>query len=278
MSTPESQVELPAPDASVEQPEDGLPNEAESSTAAEESGDSSPRPKKDGVSERINELTRLRREAERNAQYWREQAMRQTPAKPETVTTEAPKAAPKLEDFNYDEAAYQAALTAHVTTEAARQVREEFRKEQEQLTQKQKVESWRKRAADFSAKTPDYEDTAYGAPIPDEAADIIMDCENGPEIAYYLGKHPDEAKALEGMSEAGMARAIGRLEVRLSVPPAPAPAPKPVSKAPPPTPKIEATEGAPRVSTTSPDSDSMSDAEWVKAEQARLARKVKRNA
>jgi hypothetical protein len=50
---------------------------------------------------------------------------------------------------------------------------------------------------------------------------------------------------LEGMSEAAMARAIGRIEVKLEappVPPAPATAPKQVSKAPPPPPKIEATE------------------------------------
>lgn len=143
--------------------------------------------------------------------------------------------------------AYQAALTAHVTAEAARQVREEFRKEQEQLTEKQKAEAWRKRASEFAAKTPDYEETAYYAPIPDAAAQIIKDCENGPEIAYYYGKHPDEAQALHGVSEAAMARAIGRVEAKLEappVPPAPAPAPKPVSKAPPPPPKIEATEPA----------------------------------
>lgn len=216
---------------------------AESTPAVTGANEKTVPPPEEPVQKRIDKLTWQARQAERDRDYWRDQAQRQTPAKPESAP-EAPKAAPKLEDYNYDEAAYQTALTAHVTAEAARQVREEFRKEQEQLTQQQKVESWRKRESAFAAKTPDYEETAYYAPIPDKAAEIIKDCENGPEVAYYLGKHPDEAKALNGLSEAAMARAIGRIEAKLETPAAPAPAPKPVSKAPAPPPKIEATEPA----------------------------------
>jgi hypothetical protein len=202
-------------------------------------------PPEEPVQKRIDKLTWQARQAERDRDYWRQQAQ-QTPAKP-AAEPEKPKEPPKLADFDFDEVAYQKALTEHVSAEAARQVREEFRKEQEQLTQQQKAESWRKRETEFAAKTPDYEETAYYAPIPDKAAEIIKDCENGPQIAYYLGKHLDEAQALNGLSEAAMARAIGRIEAKLEapeVPPAPAPAPKPVSKAPPPPPKIEATEPA----------------------------------
>lgn len=205
-----------------------------------------PAPEVDPVQKRIDKLTREKRELEWDRNRWRDQASRPTPAQP-AAAAETPKAVPKLEDYNFDEAAYQTALTAHVTAEAARQVRDEFRKEQEQLTQRQRTESWRKRESDFAAKTPDYEDKAYYAPIPDKAVEIIRDCENGPEIAYYLGEHPEEARALDGMSETAMARAIGRIESKLAAPavsPAPAPAPKPVSKAPPPPPKIEAVEPA----------------------------------
>lgn len=203
-----------------------------------------PAPEVDPVQKRIDKLTREKRELEWDRDRWRQQASQQTPAKP-AAAAEAPKAAPKLEDYNFDEAAYQAALTAHVTAEAARQVRDEFRKEQEQLTQRQRTDAWRKRESEFAAKTPDYEDKAYYAPIPDKAVSIIQDCENGPAIAYYLGEHPAEAQALEGMSESAMARAIGRIESKLDAPPpAPVPAPKPVSKAPPPPPKIEAVEPA----------------------------------
>ena len=251
---------------------------ADAAPAVTDTDDNAEPRRKSGAEARIDELTRLRREAERDRDYWRDHATRQTTAKPAVVEPEKPKALPKLGDFNYDEAAYQAALTEHVSAEAARKVREEFRKEQAQLTERQREDSFRKRESEFSAKTPDYQDKAYRAPISDVMADIIKDSEKGPELAYYLGSNPDESRSIAQMSERQAALALGRIEAKLDKPPAPVPAPKPVSKAPPPPPKIEASDAAPRVSTTSPDSDSMSDDEWVKAERARIARKVKRNA
>lgn len=251
---------------------------ADAAPAVTDTDDNAEPRRKSGAEARIDELTRLRREAERDRDYWRDHATRQQPAKPEPVVAEKPKAPPTLEQYNYDEAAYQAALVAHVKEEAARQVREEFRREQAELTEKQRTEAWRKRESEFAAKTPDYRDKAHYAPVSDVMVEIIKDSQKGPELAYYLGNNPDESRSIAQMSERQAALALGRIEAKLEKPSAPAPAPKPVSKAPPPPPKIEAADSAPRVSTTSPDSDSMSDDEWVKAERARLARKVKRNA
>lgn len=220
------------------------------------------------VQKRIDELTRLRREAERDRDYWRDQASRQPQAKPETVAPEAPKPPPKLADYNYDEAAYQAALTAHVTEEAARKVREEFRKEQAQLTERQRAESWAKRQAEFAAKTPDYEEKAFYAPITKEVAEIVKDLEKGPAVAYYLGEHPDEARAISAMSERQAAIAIGRIEAKLDQPAAPASTPKPVSKAPPPPPQIEAVEPA-----VNKDPSQMTDAEFAKWRKRQIAQR-----
>lgn len=219
---------------------------AESTPAVIDANVKTPEPEaiSENAQRRIDRLTREKRELEWELDR-RGRNTQQTTAQP-AAEPDKPKALPTLAEHNYDEAAYQAALTAHVTAEAARQVRDEFRKEQEQLTQKQRTESWRKRESDFAAKTPDYQDKAYYAPIPDKAAEIIKDCENGPAIAYYFGSNPAEAEALHGLSEAAMARAIGRIEAKLDAPPAPTPVPvaKPASKAPPPPPKIEATEPA----------------------------------
>ncbi len=220
------------------------------------------------VQKRIDELTRLRREAERDRDYWREQASRQPQAKPEAAEPDAPKKPPTLAEFDYDEAAYQAALTAHVSEEAARKVREEFRKEQAQLTERQRAESWAKRQAEFAAKTPDYEEKAYYAPISTDVAHIVMDLERGPEVAYYLGQHPDEARAISAMSERQAAVAIGRIEAKLDAPAAPAPAPKPVSKAPPPPPQIEAVEPA-----VAKDPSEMTDAEFAKWRKRQIAQR-----
>lgn len=226
-------------------------------------------PISEGAQKRIDRLTREKRELE-----WELDRRRSyQPPAPPAAKTEETKKAPTLEEHNYDEAAYQTALVAHVKDEAARQVRDEFRKEQEQLTQKQRNESWRKRESEFAAKTPDYQDKAYYAPITDVMADIIKDSEKGPEIAYYFGDNPDEARAIAGMSERQAAFAIGRIESKLEAPPAPAPAPKPVSKAPPPPPKIDATEPAVAKDISDPD---LSDAEFDKIRKRQIAQRRNR--
>lgn len=218
------------------------------------------------VQKRIDELTRLRREAERDRDYWRDQASRTPQAQP-AAQADAPKAAPKLADFNYDESAYQAAATAYAREEAAEAAREVFRKEQEQLTEKQRAESWNKRQSEFMAKTPDYEEKAFYAPISKEVAQIVMDLEQGPAVAYYLGEHPNEARAISAMSERQAAVAIGRIEAKLEKPAAPVQKPA-VSKAPPPTPKIEAVEPA-----VSKDPSEMTDAEFAKWRKRQIAQR-----
>lgn len=241
---------------------------ADTAAAVTDADESQDPKRKPGAEARISELTRLRREAEREAAYWRDQASRQPQATPETETPEAPKRLPKLADFNYDEDAYQAAMAAHLRTEAAQAAREEFRKEQAQRTEKQRAESWAKRQAEFAAKTPDYEDKAFYAPISKDVAQIVMDLENGPAVAYYLGEHPDEARTISAMSERQAAIAIGRIEAKLETP-APAPPPKPsVSKAPPPPPKIEAVEPA-----VTKDPSEMTDAEFAKWRKRQIAQR-----
>lgn len=283
IDTTEQVVEQPAPDAiEPEQPETEVPAEAESSPAVNDADESSKsKPKGNGIQGRIDELTRNWREAER-----REAALlamlgrQQTPAKPDPVVEDEPKPAPKLEDYNYDEAAYQAALFQHVKAEAARAAREELQQERTREKEQAKKQTFRQRETDFAKANPDYLTLTRDPSLPftRELVDLVAESEKGPDVLYHLANNRDLADRIAGLSPVGAAREIGRIEAMLEKP-APAPAPKPaISKAPPPPPKIEATDSTPRVSTTSPDSDTLTDDEWVKAERARLARKVKRNA
>lgn len=265
--TTEQVVEQPAPDA-IAPVEETQQVEAESSPAVNDADESSdPKPK--GVQKRIDELTRLRYDAERDRDYWRQLALQQqAPAKQEPVVAEKPKPLPKLEDFNYDEAAYQAALFEHASAEAARKVREELKHEQEQKQKQERVKSWKTREAEFESNTPDYKQVAYYAPISDAMAEVIQESDIGPQIAYYLGKNTAEAEQIAQLDPVRAARAIGRIEAKLEKPPAPPPAPKPVSKAPPPPPRIEATEPA-----VEKDPDQMSTREWLKWREKQLSRK-----
>jgi hypothetical protein len=280
--TTEQVVDQPAPDAIAPDQDEQLEQaNAESSPAVNDADESTkPKPKGNGIQGRIDELTRLRYDAERDRDYWREMATRQQPqAKPEPAKPEAPKPAPKLEDFNYDEAAYQAALFEHVKGEAARAAREELQQERAREKDQAKRQTFKQRETDFAKANPDYFTITRDRSLPftQDLVELAAESEKGPEILHHLAMNRDLAEQIAGLSPVAVAREIGRLEARFEKPAAPAPVPKPVSKAPPPPPKIEATDATPRVSTTSAESDKLSDDEWVKAERARLSRKVKRN-
>lgn len=280
IDTTEQVVEQPAPDAIEPELETPVEEHAESSTAVNDADESS-EPKPKGVQKRIDELTRNWREAERREAALMAMLQRQqSPAKQDPVVEETPKAPPKLEDFNYDEAAYQAALFKHVKDEAAKAARDELQQERTREKEQAKKLTFKQRETDFAKANPDYFTVTRDPSLPftRDLVEMASESENGPELLLHLAKNRDLAERISGLSAVAAAREIGRIEASLEKPPAPAPAPKPVSKAPPPPPKIEATDATPRVSTTSPDSDKLSDDEWVKAEQARLARKVKRNA
>jgi hypothetical protein len=281
-TTPQAVVETPAPDAIA--PDETKQVEqvnAESSPAVNDADETSdPKPK--GVQKRIDELTRNWREAERREAALLEMLQRANPAKAEPVEAPKPLARPKLENFNYDEAAYEEALDAYYDAKSDERVEAKLKARDEQAAAKARVESWKSRETEFKAKTSDYDTVARDSSLPISAAmaDVIRESERGPELLYHLGKNRDLAEQIYGLSKEMAAYKLGRIEAKLDVPPpAPAAIPKPaVSKAPPPPPKIDATDATPTFRTTDASGDALSDAEWVKAESARLARKVKRNA
>jgi hypothetical protein len=131
---------------------------------------------------------------------------------------------------------------------------------------------WQQREAEFAAKTPDYREVAYDDSVPVTAAmaEMIAESDEGPALAYYLGKNRDEAARIAALGDRAAAREIGRIEARLSVKPVPA-----VSKAPPPPPKIEASDATVSVRVDRAESDTLSDREWIQRRNKQLARASK---
>jgi hypothetical protein len=248
--TPKPEPAKPAaPAPKVEEVEDS-PEETETEdSAASDGADAPAHPKNKGVGKRINELTREKHDAIREAQYWKEQALKATPAAP---APEAPTQAasqetgePKPEDYDFDITAFN---RAHY-----KWLRDEERK-QEQVTQRQ--QSFTEKESAFRSEHPDYDDVAKSAdvPITRDMAVAILDTENPPAIAYYLGKNPDEAAAIASMTPIAAARAIGRIEAKLEAPPAPVTPrepPRKTTNAPPP-PKTVSGAGKPEVSVDDP--------------------------
>jgi hypothetical protein len=75
---------------------------------------------------------------------------------------------------------------------------------------------------------------------PTAIGDAILDADDPAALLHYLGKNPDLAAELQGLSPAQLGRRIGRMEAQMSS----SPQPKPVSKAPDPARPIAATQSA----------------------------------
>lgn len=230
---------------------------AESSPApADAQAAEPPKKKSGGFQKRIDKLTR---------QVYEQAAII------ESLKAEKPQASdkePQREDYS-DLESYQKALAEHV---AKRTIREHQRQEEESRKQSQarseqakRVQAWESHVEKASEKYEDGEDVLSHFLHSDlqfhpYALDAILESDHGSEIAYYLGKHEEEASRIARLSPARQASEIGKLETKLSE------APKKVSSAPAP---IEPVKGG-GAETGLRDDIPMS--EWIKRRNKQLGR------
>lgn len=252
-------------------------SEAESSPAAAES-EKPAKPAKSGAEIRIDELTRRLRETERRNErllrYVEERATQSPAAKAEPQQqAETPKT---LKDFNYNEQEFHRYTVERAVSEATRIAEQKAQQAREAEATRARAESWEERFEKFAEEHPEILDGWESLPISKAMGEALQGSEVGPEIGLYLRNNRAVAKELSKMHPFDAAREIGRIEERLAIERKKA-SEKPVSQAPPPPPKVDAATAPSRISTTSPESDKLSDDEWVKAEQARLRRKAARN-
>lgn len=248
------QAETPAEGAPVlsdDTAEQAAPPTAPDETPeVEASADDAGKPEPKGAGKRIDELTRYRREAERERDYWREMAIRSTPqpAKAEEPAAPPPPVkVPSLADFEYDESKYQVALIEYTRAEARREAESVLRAEREREAQERTVKTWTEKAADFAKSKPDYAEKVNDPTLPISAPMVkaIQVSEIGPEVAYHLAENRELAAEIARLPAEAAAFAIGRIEGRILAQKDATKAPAPravVSQAPPPAPKLEASE------------------------------------
>lgn len=204
----------PAPAASTE---DG--GEDTDASAASDGTDTPARQNK-GVGKRINELTREKHderrakdEALREAAYWRQMAQAGvTQAKPAQEVANDGK--PTLESCNYD-------IELHADRLSDWKMEQRDRQQQQQRAQaseNDRIEAYTTKAAAFAEVHPDYEETIQNAPVQMSNAvlRVIRDSDIAPEIAYHLATHLDTASAIAKLDPLAAAKAIGKLEDKLS--------------------------------------------------------------
>lgn len=195
------------------------------------------------------------------------------PSKPEAET--APQR-PKPEDFATTEE-YVEAVATMKAQEYYRSQMETTEKQRREMAARQHHEqvatSFKQRETAAMEKYEDFEEVAYNPliPITRPMAEAIQESELGPELAYHLGKNPQEADRIARLSPLSQAKELGKLEAKLSTTVTP---PK-LSSAPAPISPIRTPSGTPSfVDTTDPKSaEKMSTTEWINAERERQRKK-----
>lgn len=164
------------------------------------------------VQPRIDELTREREDARREAAYWKARADVASAPPPEP-----PPKKPEAKDFDsYDE--YVEALTDFkakaIVTE---QLTEREKKAEASTAETKRQTTWGERIAAAKASIPDFDATLRGSTtvVHQHVTDELMESERGAELLLYLAKHPEVAEKLNAMKPTSAARELGRIEATL---------------------------------------------------------------
>ena len=258
-----------------EAPASGAPATPEPAAppAAAEPGEKSHTP--DGRDDRIHELTRLRRDAERardraerDSDHWRGLAMRPQ-APPQTPKT--------LDDFGGDQTALARHIAQTISSEAVAAARKSMQEETAREQESRLIDSYKKRETQFAKQNPDYFELTRNEDlhISESMGKTIRESEDGPALAYYLAKNSDIAEKISELSPLSSARELGRIEAKLLVERDKLKA-SAASKAPPPASTIDgAGDTVTSADPSDSDSDKLSDSEWLKRREKQVQRRRK---
>ena len=227
--------EVPAAEAAEEASE---AEEAESASAedTEEAEEEKPEPKKGkgGFQKRINTLTRRNHELEDRLADLETRLAKPAAAVSGEATPSKPKPSPD-KFTTYEE--YVEALADWKAEERFAKAKEAEAKSVQEQRQKETFQTYNQKTVEAKEKFEDWEEVV-GQPniqIPMVAQVAIIESENGPEIAYYLGKHPEVRERLLELNEFSQSRVvmeIGLISAHLAgEAEAVSPKPKPGTKA-----------------------------------------------
>lgn len=172
---------------------------------------------------------------------------------------------PKREDF-VDDVEYGAALSAFEADKRivarTKKTTETNATEARDAANASKHTLFRERALALVERYPDIEARVFNDanPVSPVMAEVIQDSERGPEVAYHLATHREEAQRIFRMPPLAAARELGRIEATLD-----APKPRIQSNAPPP-PQI--VKGGKTLAAKDP--DKMTTDEWLVWRNAQL--------
>jgi hypothetical protein len=217
-------VEAVEPENTDQQP--GAEPEGDEQAEQQPAEQPAPEPEASGFQKRINKVTADKYAYQRRAEA-AEEALKKY-SQPEKPSGKIP----ALEDFDYDEDQYQAALIDHRVNQRFQAAQTEQQQRKAQEKQAQAADAFAKKIS--TANVPDDYGEVIGrmaetVPLQTEVVSAIQQAENGPQLAYYLGQNLDVADSVARMSPVVAAMELGKISAQLS---AGKQTKKPVTKAP----------------------------------------------
>ena len=245
-------------DQTPAQGDEQLGDDAPAETAEDGSGEK-PKPKKT-VQDRIDELTRKQRDAEREAEFWRSKALQpqERQRDPEPQVDEDPEPSPYAYEHGENDVRF---IRAQAAWEARQEVTRQFNERAQREAEQAERRRFNERAETFAGQTPDFYDVV--GQNYERAASVMTEvmqhaaraADEAPALAYHMAKHPAEARRIAALNPYAQAVEIGKLAARLSAPAAPRPTPKTATDAPEPPPQARGAGGRFKVA---PDTDDFS--------------------
>lgn len=179
----------------------------------------------------------------------------------------SPDGEPTLAQFDYDPEKYAAAKAEFAKTQVAKESEAKARMEGAKQEHQRLVSRWEKTVSKADTKYDDFDEIVGDLQPNTPFVAAIMEAENGDDIAYHLGKNPDEAERIAKLPPLSQVREIGKLEAKfLATPPV---QPKAPSKAPAPITPLAGT--APVVSAEPLPSDD--DRTWIEKRSKQVHRR-----
>lgn len=216
------QAALEDPNMPPDVPEEPVAEPSSEASAPSETPEES---EQDKVQQRINKIT-----AEKYAEKRRADALEQELVTARGSTPQPITAAPKLEDFEYDEGKYQEALIDFKVNQKAIEIQEGQQAAVNQQASAQSQVKFNQGVAKLMETATDWQEVADRVPLlPQETLDTVMRSDNGPELVYYLGQNPDVAEQISTANPMDAAVRLGQITALLGKPKIkPSAAPEPI--------------------------------------------------
>lgn len=193
---------------------------SETETGESATPETQPKPKKPGgFQKKIDKLTRRNYELERQILAYQQQngaagSSSNEPPAPKPAAQADGKPDPKKFERHAD---YVEALTDWKVDQKLQQRDQSAQNQEIVARQTELQESWDEKLEAARAVYPDLEEVlSDDVPISFVTRDLLLESDLGADVAYYLGKNPDEALALAQMPPLAAARQFGKIELKVA--------------------------------------------------------------